>query len=66
MRVSFHLFFYSAECECCGQTVNISYRDLRACFRGAVPNKSVIERSVRCTCAAEPPLIGAEPPSYIH
>ena len=52
VRVTVHRFHYAAECEACGNSVGISYRDLRRAFSGRLPGKAWIEGSLICTCEA--------------
>ena len=55
VRVTAHAFHYAAECESCGNSVDISYADLRRGFSGILPDKACMERSLICACGAAKP-----------
>lgn len=55
MQITAHSFYYSALCESCGNTITISYRDLRSCFSGSIPDEALLKGSLLCTCEAARP-----------
>lgn len=55
MQITAHSSYYSAACENCGNTLTVSYRDLRACFEGSVPNEDFLETCVLCVCELPQP-----------
>ena len=52
VRVTAYAFHYAAECETCGNSVDISHADLRRGFSGYLQDKARMEQSLICACGA--------------
>lgn len=61
MQITAHPFHYVFVCESCGNTITISYRDLRGCFAGSVPDEEFLKRSLLCVCELPQPEIAPSP-----